>query len=334
MRLTGGIDRGRKLRAPRGSGTRPTASRVREAIFNILGPAPEGPVLDLFAGTGALGIEALSRGAAKAVFVERDTRALAALSRNLKELGLSDKAVVVGAKVQAGIRLTRAATPSRPWPRWPTGRSCRLGRSSWSSTTSATCRPTRRARCTWWIADSTATPGCRSIGPPVLPERVAIYPGSFDPITHGHVDILRRSLVLFDRVIVAVAENVRKQALFTLAERQAMIRESIGVEPRVEVDSFEGLLVDYARKRGARAAIRGLRAIADFEYEFQFAHMNRHLAPDVETVFLMTSEESFYVSSSLVKEVAAMGGDITKVAPPSVVEALQKMFNKTFKHRT
>ena len=103
MRLTGGMDRGRKLRAPRGSGTRPTASRVREAIFNILGPAPEAPVLDLFAGTGALGIEALSRGAAKAVFVERDQRALAALARNLKELEFSDRAVIVGAKVQAGI---------------------------------------------------------------------------------------------------------------------------------------------------------------------------------------------------------------------------------------
>jgi pantetheine-phosphate adenylyltransferase len=167
-----------------------------------------------------------------------------------------------------------------------------------------------------------------------LPERIAIYPGSFDPITHGHVDILRRSLVLFDRVIVAVAENVRKQVLFTLAERQAMIRDSIGEEPRVEVDAFEGLLVDYARRRGARAVIRGLRAIADFEYEFQFAHMNRHLAPDVETVFLMTSEESFYVSSSLVKEVAAMGGDITKVAPPSVVAALQQKFKGDFKNRT
>jgi pantetheine-phosphate adenylyltransferase len=167
-----------------------------------------------------------------------------------------------------------------------------------------------------------------------LPERIAIYPGSFDPITHGHVDILRRSLGLFDRVIVAVAENVRKQVLFSLAERQAMIRDSIGTEPRVEVDAFEGLLVDYARKRGARAVIRGLRAIADFEYEFQFAHMNRHLAPDVETVFLMTSEDSFYVSSSLVKEVAAMGGDITKVAPPSVVEALRQKFKKNVKNRT
>jgi pantetheine-phosphate adenylyltransferase len=162
-----------------------------------------------------------------------------------------------------------------------------------------------------------------------LPERAgltAVYPGSFDPITNGHVDILRRSLGLFEKVIVALAENVRKQPLFSVAERTDMVRQSIGDDPRVEIDSFEGLLVDYARRRGAKVVIRGLRAIADFEYEFQLAHMNRHLAPDVETLFLMTSDESFYVSSSLVKEVAAMGGDIARIAPAPVVEALKKKF--------
>jgi pantetheine-phosphate adenylyltransferase len=157
------------------------------------------------------------------------------------------------------------------------------------------------------------------------PETVAIYPGTFDPITNGHVDIVRRALALFDRVIVAVAENVRKAPLFTLDERRAMIRASVGDDPRTEVDSFTGLLVDYARRRQARAVIRGLRALADFEYEFQFAHMNRHLAPDVETIFLMTSEESFYVSSSLVKEVATMGGDISRIVPAPVVEAFKRM---------
>jgi len=155
---------------------------------------------------------------------------------------------------------------------------------------------------------------------------VAVYPGTFDPITNGHVDILARALRLFDRVIVALAENVRKAPMFSLEERAAMIRASVPERDhdRIEVDHFGGLLVDYARRRGAKVVIRGLRAIADFEYEFQFAHMNRHLAPDVETIFLMTSEESFYVSSSLVKEVASMGGDITKVAPPAVVEALKR----------
>lgn len=157
---------------------------------------------------------------------------------------------------------------------------------------------------------------------------IAVYPGSFDPITNGHVDILRRALGMFDRVIVALAENVRKAPMFSLDERAQMVRDSMGEEPRVEVDHFKGLLVDYCHVRGARVVVRGLRAIADFEYEFQFAHMNRHLAPDVETVFLMTSEESFYVSSSLVKEVASMGGDITRIAPPAVVTAFQRKLQR------
>ena len=152
---------------------------------------------------------------------------------------------------------------------------------------------------------------------------LAVYPGTFDPITNGHADILRRSLGIFDRVIVALAENPRKAPLFSLDERRAMITEALGRDPRIEVDAFEGLLVDYVRKRGARAVIRGLRALADFEYEFQQTHMNRHLAPAVETLFLMTSEESFYVSSSLVKEVALMGGDVSRMVPPAVVAALK-----------
>ncbi len=151
---------------------------------------------------------------------------------------------------------------------------------------------------------------------------LAVYPGTFDPITNGHVDILRRSLKIFDRVVVALADNVRKTPLFSLAERRAFITGAVGADARLEVDAFQGLLADYCRKRGAAVVIRGLRALADFEYEFQSAHMNRRLAPDVETMFLMTSEESFYVSSSLVKEVALMGGDVSRMVPPGVATAL------------
>ena len=151
---------------------------------------------------------------------------------------------------------------------------------------------------------------------------LAVYPGSFDPITNGHVDILRRSLKIFERVVVALAENVRKEPLFSLDARRAMITEAIGREDRLEVDAFQGLLADYCRRRGAGVVIRGLRAVADFEYEFQLAHMNRRLAPDVETMFLMTGEDSFYVSSSLVKEVALMGGDVSRMVPPGVAAAL------------
>ncbi|HEY8924253.1 MAG TPA: pantetheine-phosphate adenylyltransferase [Polyangia bacterium] len=156
--------------------------------------------------------------------------------------------------------------------------------------------------------------------------RIAVYPGTFDPITNGHVYILKRSLKIFDRLVVALAVNPRKSPLFSVEERREMILEAIDRDPRIEVDAFEGLLVDYMRRRGATSVIRGLRALADFEYEFQAAHMNRHLAPEVETIFLMTSEESFYVSSSLVKEVALMGGDVSRMVPPPVAAALARRF--------
>jgi pantetheine-phosphate adenylyltransferase len=152
---------------------------------------------------------------------------------------------------------------------------------------------------------------------------LAVYPGTFDPITNGHADIMRRSLKIFGRVVVALAENVRKEPLFTIDERKQMISDALDGDPRIEIDAFQGLLVDYVQKRQAGVVIRGLRALADFEYEFQQAHMNRHLAPQVETMFLMTSEESFYVSSSLVKEVALMGGDVSRMVPPAVVSALR-----------
>ncbi len=153
--------------------------------------------------------------------------------------------------------------------------------------------------------------------------RVAIYPGSFDPITNGHVDILQRALVIFDRVVVAIANNLRKAPLFTVEERRAHILGAVGGDARVEVDAFEGLLVDYVKGRGSNIVVRGLRALADFEYEFQLAHMNRRLGVDIDTVFLMTSEKDFYVSSSLVKEVALLGGDVRGLVPPAVETALR-----------
>jgi pantetheine-phosphate adenylyltransferase len=153
--------------------------------------------------------------------------------------------------------------------------------------------------------------------------RIAIYPGSFDPMTKGHLDVIQRSLVLFDRLVIAVASNVRKQPLFSVEERIALIREVLGDDARVEIDTFEGLLVDYARRKGAVALVRGLRAVADFEYEFEMASMNRRLAPSVETVFLMTHENYFYVSSHLVKEVASLGGDVDAFVPPAVAARLK-----------
>lgn len=153
--------------------------------------------------------------------------------------------------------------------------------------------------------------------------RIAVYPGSFDPLTNGHLDVIRRGMALFGHLVVAVAANVRKQALFSLEERVALIREVVGDDARFEIDTFDGLLVDYARRKGAVAVVRGLRAVADFEYEFEMATMNRRLAPTVETVFLMTHENYFYVSSHLVKEVATLGGDIDAFVPPVVAAQLK-----------
>ena len=150
----------------------------------------------------------------------------------------------------------------------------------------------------------------------------ALYPGSFDPITNGHVWIIHRGLEVFDRLVVTIARNVKKTALFDIPERQALIREALGGDPRVEIDAFDGLLVHYARAKGAHVILRGLRAVADFEYEFQMANMNRKLAPEVETIFMMTGEEHFYVSSALVKEVSSLGGDVSPLVPPCVAKAL------------
>ena len=155
-----------------------------------------------------------------------------------------------------------------------------------------------------------------------MTERIALCPGSFDPVTNGHVGIIRRSLRLFDRVVVAVTVNPSKQSLFTLEERMQFIEESFPNEPRLSVQSLEGLLAIEANKLGAVALIRGLRASRDFEYELQMAHMNRHLTSQLETVFLATEASGSYVSSSLVCEVARLGGDISALVPPHVANAL------------
>lgn len=162
----------------------------------------------------------------------------------------------------------------------------------------------------------------RDVRERTMSDRIAIYPGSFDPLTNGHVDIVLRILDVFDGVIVAIANNVRKLPLFTVEERKRQILAAVGQDPRVEVDAFEGLLVDYVQARGARVVVRGLRALADFEYEFQLAHMNRRLGKNIDTIFLMTSEKDFYVSSSLVKEVAQFGGKVTGLVPPMVEQDL------------
>ena len=156
--------------------------------------------------------------------------------------------------------------------------------------------------------------------------RRAIYPGSFDPVTNGHLDVIDRARKLFDVVIVAVAHNDQKQPLFSLEERLDLLRGALGKITNVEIAPLPGLLVDFAMAKKATAVIRGLRAISDFEFEFQMALMNRKLDPDVETIFLMPKEEYTYLSSRIVKEIAKLGGDVSAFVPPEVAKALAKKF--------
>ena len=158
----------------------------------------------------------------------------------------------------------------------------------------------------------------------MAPSKIAIYPGSFDPLTNGHVDIIQRGSKLFDRIVVAILLNIEKSPLFTVQERVEIAREVFHEYPNVEVDTFDGLLVEYARSKRASVIVRGLRAISDFEYEMQMALMNRNLNPDVETVFMMPAETYTYVSSRLVKEVVALGGTVSNLVPSIVDDRLRK----------
>jgi pantetheine-phosphate adenylyltransferase len=158
---------------------------------------------------------------------------------------------------------------------------------------------------------------------PKPPSAVAIYPGSFDPITNGHLDLIQRGARLFDRLIVSVLRNETKAPLFSVEERKEMLREVVQVFPNVEIDSFGGLLVEHAASRGATVLLRGIRAISDYEYEWQMALMNRRLRPGLETVFMMASEAHSFISSRLVKEVFSLGGNVAGLVPPSVEARLR-----------
>lgn len=356
MRVIGGNWGGRRLLGPpRGAETRPTTDRVREAVFSALGARVDGArVLDLFAGTGAMGIEALSRGAAHADFIEIDRGLCQTIQTNLETLeaprslwsihrrdvrralkALKGPWDLVFIDPPYGHLLEREALAGlaegdlvRPGGTVVVEHASRETLALPSSASRFELVDSRA------YGDSTISTVRRIDDPApeapapqaVVSGRTAVYAGSFDPPTHGHLDIIARASRVFDRIIVAVASNVKKSPLFTQDERIEMLREAVADNPRVEVDRIDGLLVDYAHAKGATAVIRGLRAVADFEYEFQMACMNHHLSPQVETVFLMTAQEYFYVSSSLVKEVASFGGDITRFVPATVLTRLRQRF--------
>jgi len=160
------------------------------------------------------------------------------------------------------------------------------------------------------------------------PSVIAVYPGSFDPITNGHLDLIQRGSRLFDRLFVSVLRNEAKEPLFSVEERTEMLREVVHVYPNVEVDSFNGLLVDHASAHSATVLLRGIRAISDYEYELQMALMNRRLRPEIETVFMMSNEAYSFISSRLVKEVLSLGGDISGLVPPSVETRLHRRISR------
>lgn len=160
-----------------------------------------------------------------------------------------------------------------------------------------------------------------------MKQKLAVYPGSFDPVTFGHLDILTRGLELFDKVIIAIAYNIEKKGLFTFEERKELIQQSINGNSNIIIDSFDGLLIDYVKKVDARFVIRGLRAMSDFEYEFQMASINRTLNPDMDTLFMMTSKDYFFISSRTIKEVAEFHGSVSGFVPAPVEKRLKEVFD-------
>jgi pantetheine-phosphate adenylyltransferase len=370
MRIIAGHLGGRRLVGKIADGTRPTSDRVREAIGSVLsarGAFEGASVLDLFAGSGALGLEALSRGARHVLAIDSAPKALRCLETNLRALNVAQtelahrqldlfqrpERVLAALQAQAGVpfSLVFADPPYRD--------SARLGALLEALAASALCTAdvlfvVEHARGSvpefaglasvgsYLYGDTAVTLLARPLQMGEGVEQImasqsagpeprvsaAVYAGSFDPITNGHVAVIRSGLVAFDRIIVAVLTNTAKKPLFTVDERMELIRDAVAGDARVEVDRFDhGLLVNYARDKGVRVILRGLRAVGDFEHELQMANMNRHLAEGIETVFIMANDY-FYVSSTLIKEAAALGGDLHGIVPELVEKQLRAKFGR------
>ena len=360
-RIIGGAAGGRRLVTPRGVATRPTSDRVREALFSAIeawcGSLDGLRFLDLYAGSGAVGLEAWSRGAGVVTFVEQDRKTAALIGRNAEMLGVH-RSNVTATSVAAALR----KTPSAPYdiafldPPYPlsddevTAALASLVAGDWlvpgglivveRSVRGPDLRLAGRSRGgaveevrrdDALVRSRRPTP--RRLHPrsgvTQMPERTpgrmhrAVCPGSFDPVTNGHLDIIERAAKLFDEVVVAVGVNQSKSRLFSPEERIDMLTTACAGWDNVRVDGFTGLLTDFCLKHEIDAIVKGLRAVSDFDYELQMAQMNSSLAP-VETVFVPTSPEWSFLASSLVKEVATFGGDVAGLVPEFVRELLVK----------
>jgi len=340
LRIIAGSAGGLRL-APVPRGVRPTSDRVRESLFNALGQYFEGGgVLDLYAGTGALGIEALSRGCERAVFVERDRAARAVIFENLRRTGFTEKAEVLGGEVEPVLgRLIGGSTRfdlifADPPYRIATAevggilhrlRSL-LARGGRVASESGEA-PIEGAGGKKGVTRRFGGTFITILGRSELTMIVAVCPGSFDPVTTGHLDVIRRASKIFDHVVVAIGSNRRKQARLPAVERARLLEKVTADMENVSVEVMEGLLVDFARERGAQAIVKGLRAVSDFESEFEQAQLNRTMYPELETVFIMASAEHSFLSSSAVREIASLGGDVRGLVPEGVLETVMQIYS-------
>jgi pantetheine-phosphate adenylyltransferase/16S rRNA (guanine(966)-N(2))-methyltransferase RsmD len=340
VRVIAGTARGTRL-APVPRGVRPTSDRVRESVFNSLGQFFEGDVLDLYAGTGALGIEALSRGGERGVFVEKDRRALGTIRENLRRAKVADRAEVVAGDV--GRVLDRMLTDGRQFNLIfadPPYRIAATEVGGLMSRLGALLAPGGRV-----VIESGEAPAASMMGKKgdtrryggtyvTILERseitmiVAVCPGSFDPITTGHLDIIRRASKVFDHVVVAVGANLRKKSRLPAVERARLIEKVTAEMENVSVEVMDGLLVNFAREQDAQVIVKGLRAVSDFESEFEQAQLNRTMYPELETVFIMASAEHSFLSSSAVREIASLGGDVHGLVPDAILETVREIYSR------
>jgi pantetheine-phosphate adenylyltransferase/16S rRNA (guanine(966)-N(2))-methyltransferase RsmD len=320
---------------------RPTADRVRESLFNALGQFfDSGSVLDLYAGTGALGIEALSRGFDRAVFVERDRKVRDVILDNLRRTRFSARAEVIGGEVEGVLAILEGRgeafdlifldPPYRIAAAEVGGTLHRLrsllapgGRVVIESGEAPVEVAGGRKGVTRRYGGTFITILERS----ELTMIVAVCPGSFDPVTTGHLEVIRRACKIFDHVVVAVGANRKKRSRLPAVERARLIEKVTADIENVSVEVMEGLLVEFAREQGAQAIVKGLRAVSDFESEFEQAQLNRTMFPELETVFIMASAEHSFLSSSAVREIASLGGDVRGLVPDGILETVREIYS-------
>ena len=293
----------------------------------------------MYAGTGALGIEALSRGAEKAVFIEKNSRAVAAIKDNLRRAGFEGRAEVIRDDARRG--LVRVGKSGRRFGLIFADPPYRIAAGELEEALNSFGKLLAsggRAVVETGGALEKKVPGRKGVsrryGDTVvtifdrfeLTMNIAIVPGSFDPITAGHLDIIRRSSNIFDHVVVAVGGNIGKNPKLSSQERAGLIERVVGGLDNVSVEVMQGLLVNFAREKGARSIVKGLRAVSDFDSEFEQAQLNRTLNPGVETVFIMSSAEHSFLSSSAVREIAGYGGDVSRFVPEEILDTVREVY--------